>query len=187
MNLPNKKYNIIYADPPWHYNDSRNSHTRFCGGAVGHYQLLKTQDICNIPIKDIADDNCILFLWATFPNLPEAFKVMEAWGFKYKTIGFNWVKTNKNNGKPFFGIGYYTKSNAEVCLIGIKGKIKPISNSVSSIVISPRREHSRKPDIIRDKIVELIGDVPRIELFAREETKGWDVWGNQVDKFSSEQ
>ena len=92
-----------------------------------------------------------------------------------------WIKTNKNNGKPFFGIGYYTKSNCEVCLIAVKGKPIKVSNSVSSVIISPRQEHSKKPDQIRDKIVELCGDVPRIELFARKKAEGWDVWGNEVE------
>lgn len=175
------KYNIIYADPPWHYNDRRNNHTRFCGGAMAHYPTMKTKDICNLPVKDLADDNCILFLWATFPCLPDALQVMKAWGFTYKTLGFSWIKTNKVNKKPFFGIGYYTKSNCEVCLLGIKGKIKPVSNKVSSVIIEDREEHSKKPDIVRDKIVELCGDLPRIELFARKKSLGWDSWGNEVD------
>lgn len=175
------KYNIIYADPPWHYNDRRNNHTRFCGGAMAHYPTMKTKDICNLPVKDLADDNCILFLWATFPCLPDALQVMKAWGFTYKTLGFSWIKTNKVNKKPFFGIGYYTKSNCEVCLLGVKGKIKPVSNKVSSVIIADREEHSKKPDIVRDKIVELFGDLPRIELFARQKSLGWDSWGNEVD------
>jgi len=96
-------------------------------------------------------------------------------------LGFSWIKTNKRSGTPFFGIGYYTKSNCEVCLLGIKGRLPVISNKVSSVIISPRREHSRKPDIVREKIVELFGDLPRIELFARQSTPGWDVWGNEVE------
>lgn len=150
------------------------------GGAVAHYNVMKTEEICKLPVQDIADDNCILFMWATFPNLPDALKVIDAWGFKYKTVGFNWVKTNKNNGKIFFGIGYYSKSNTEVCLLATKGKIKPVSNKVSSVIISSRREHSRKPDEVRDKIVELLCDLPRIELFARQKVDGWDCWGNEV-------
>ena len=126
------------------------------------------------------DYDCILFMWATFPNLPDALRVIQEWGFTYKTLGFSWIKTNKKNGKYFFGIGYYTKSNAEICLIATKGKPKPISNYVSSVIVSPRREHSRKPDEIRDKIVELVGDMPRIELFARQTVDGWDCWGNEV-------
>ena len=176
-----KKYNIIYADPPWSYKDKRDKHPRMCGGATSHYNTMSLERIKSLPIKDLAEKNCMLFLWVTFPNLQEGLDVIKAWGFKYKTLGFSWIKTNKNNGKPFFGIGYYTKSNCEVCLIGVKGKPIKVSNSVSSVVISPRQEHSKKPDEIRDKIVELCGDVPRIELFARQKTEGWDVWGNEVE------
>lgn len=175
-----KKYNIIYADPPWSYKDKRDKHPRMCGGATSHYNTMSLEQIKALPIKDLAADNCMLFLWVTFPNLQEGLDVIKSWGFKYKTLGFSWIKTNKNNGKPFFGIGYYTKSNCEVCLIGVKGKPIKVSNSVSSVIISPRQEHSKKPDQIRDKIVELCGDVPRIELFARKKTEGWDVWGNEV-------
>ena len=176
-----KKYNIIYADPPWSYKDKRDKHPRMCGGAISHYNTMSIEQIKSLPIKELAADNCMLFLWVTFPNLQEGLDVIKAWGFKYKTLGFSWIKTNKNNGKPFFGIGYYTKSNCEVCLIGVKGKPIKVSNSVSSVIISPRQEHSKKPDQIRDKIVELCGDVPRIELFARQKTEGWDAWGNEVE------
>lgn len=176
-----KKYNIIYADPPWKYNARNNTQTKFGGGAMGHYDTMNVEDICNLPIKNLADRNCALLLWVTFPRLKEGIKVMESWGFKYTTLAFSWVKTNKHNNKPFFGIGYYFKSNCEVCLLGIKGKMKPVSNKVSSVIISPRQEHSKKPDICRERIVELFGDLPRIELFARQKTEGWDVFGNQVD------
>lgn len=176
-----KKYNIIYADPTWSYKDKRDKHPRMCGGATSHYNTMSIEQIKELPINDLAEENCMLFLWVTFPNLQEGLDVIKAWGFKYKTLGFSWIKTNKNNGKPFFGIGYYTKSNCEVCLIGVKGKPIKASNSVSSVIISPRQEHSKKPEQIRDKIVELCGDVPRIELFARQKTEGWDVWGNEVE------
>jgi site-specific DNA-methyltransferase (adenine-specific) len=194
------KYNIIYADPPWDYNDKRDKHPRLCGGANVHYPTMKTKDIALLPIEQIAADNCMLFMWATFPNLPEAFALMKSWGFKYKTVGFTWIKTNKiqrpaeeyhpnhqiigNNqtgfSAPFFGICYYTKSNAEVCLIGVKGKPIKISNDISSVILSPKEEHSKKPDIVREKIVQLCGDIPRIELFARNATEGWSVFGNEV-------
>lgn len=175
-----KKYQIIYADPPWKYNSRADHKTRFRGGAYGHYDLMSMQDIKALPVPQIADDNCVLFMWCTFPCLDEQIKLFETWGFKYKTLGFSWIKTNKNNGKPFFGVGYYAKSNAEICLMGIKGKMKPICNSVSSCIISPRREHSRKPDEARDRIVQLFGDIPRIELFARHQFEGWDCFGNEV-------
>jgi len=182
VNCRNKKYKIIYADPPWAYNDKRNKHPRLCGGALSHYKTMSIQEIKNLPIKDITEENCMLFLWATFPNLQEALDVIKAWGFKYKTLGFSWIKTNKNNGKPFFGIGYYTKSNCEVCLIGVKGKPIVIDNSISSVIMETKQEHSKKPNLIRNKIVQLCGDLPRIELFAREKVEGWDAWGNEVNK-----
>jgi len=179
--FPDKKYNIIYADPPWGYKDKRDKHPRMSGGATSHYNTMNIEDIKNLPIKYITEDNCMLFLWTTFPNLQEGLDVIKAWGFTYKTLGFSWIKLNTKNLKPFFGIGYYTKSNCECCLIGVKGKPIIKNNDVSSVLMEPRERHSKKPDIVRDKIVRLVGDLPRIELFARDKTEGWDVWGNQVD------
>lgn len=176
-----KKYNIILADPPWQYNNRANHKTTFGRGACGHYELMTMDEIKNLPIQSLSKENCALFLWTTFPFIDKQIRLFEHWGFQYRTVGFTWVKTNKNNSKPFFGVGYYTKSNAEVCLLGIKGKMKPVSNKVSSVIISPRREHSRKPDEVRDRIVELFGDIPRIELFARERVEGWDSIGFDLD------
>lgn len=176
-----KKYSIIYADPPWKYNSRANHKTRFRGGCCGHYDLMSMDEIKALPLPEMANDDCALFLWCTFPYLDKQIKLFKHWGFRYRTVGFTWMKTNIKNGKPFFGVGYYAKSNAEVCLLGIKGKLKPVSNSVSSMIVSPRREHSRKPDEVRENIVRLFGDLPRIELFARTETEGWDVWGNEVE------
>lgn len=175
-----KKYSIIYADPPWKYNSRTNKKTKFGGGCGGHYNLMTMNEIEKLPIPQIAADNCVLFLWTTFPYLDDQIKLFEKWGFDYKTLGFSWIKTNPKNGKPFFGVGYYAKSNCEICLMGIKGKMKPASNKVSSCIIAPRREHSRKPDEVRERIVQLFGDIPRIELFARQTFDGWDCWGNEV-------
>ena len=171
------KYKIIYADPPWSYRNMGNIQAT----ASAQYDTMDNQDIMDLPVDDLSSDNSILFLWATFPKIQEALDVIKAWGFEYKTIGFNWVKTNPKNGKPFFGVGWYTKSNAEVCLIGVKGKAPKVSNSVSSVIISPRGRHSEKPKEARDRIVEFCGDIPRLEMFARESTDGWDVWGNEVE------
>lgn len=176
----NKKYQIIYADPPWSYRDKRNKHPRICGGALSHYPTMSVEEIKGMTLP-LIDTNCMLFLWATFPCLQEGLDVIRAWGFRYKTLGFSWVKTNKKNGQPFFGIGYYTKSNCEVCLIGVRGRPIKQSNMVSSVLIAPRERHSKKPAIVRDKIVQLCGDVPRIELFARDRVDGWDAWGNEVE------
>jgi len=172
-----KKYQIIYADPPWAYRNMGNIQAT----ANAQYNTMNNQDICDLKIEEIADENSILFLWATFPRIQEALDVIKAWGFEYKTIGFNWVKTNPKSGTPFFGVGWYTKSNAEVCLIGVKGKAPKISNSISSIIIEPRGKHSVKPNEVRNRIIKFCGDIPRIELFAREKTEGWDVWGNELE------
>ena len=122
-------------------------------------------------------------MWATYPCLNEALETIKAWGFKYKTVGFTWVKVkrNKKSDTWFWGLGHWTRANAEICIIATKGKPKRISKSVHSIIDAPVEEHSKKPDITRDRIVQLMGDLPRIELFAREETPGWDVWGNEVN------
>ncbi len=126
--------------------------------------------------------DCMLFIWATFPQIQEALDLIKAWGFDYKTVAFSWVKTTKDGSKPAFGVGYYTRNNVEICLLGVKGKpFKEVGN-MSSVVISPREEHSKKPDIVRDKIVELCGDIPRIELFARKE----DVFGNEIKNSNEE-
>lgn len=170
-----KKYDIIYADPPWRYNNRR------CNGACeNHYETMKIKDICDLPVKNLCSDNCVMFLWTTYPMLQEAFKLIESWGFKYKTIGFQWIKQNKSGNGYFFGLGRWTRGNSERCLIATKGKPKRINNSVSQLIVSPIQSHSKKPDETREKIVELMGDLSRIELFARQSTKGWDVWGNEV-------
>ena len=105
---------------------------------------------------------------------------MKEWGFTYKTCGFNWVKRNKKSNTFFFGMGYWTRANSELCLIGTKGTIKRKSNKVFQIVDTPIEEHSKKPDVVRDRIVELVGDIPRIELFARQTANNWDCWGNEI-------
>ena len=173
-----KKYQVIYADPPWSYKDKRNKNPKMSGGALAHYQTMDIEAIKLLPVKNICSEDCILFLWVTFPQLQEGLDVIKAWGFKYKTLGFSWIKTNKKNGKPFFGIGYYTKSNCEVCLIGIKGKPIKASNNVSSVVISPREQHSKKPEEVRNRIEEFVGGGRNmIELFARQSADRWDCWG----------
>lgn len=173
-----KKYNVIYADPPWKYK----TWTEGGGTAEKHYPTMKLDDIIKMKdtIEKISDNNCILFLWVTFPCLLEGLKVMKEWGFTYKTCGFNWVKRNKKSNTFFFGMGYWTRANSELCLIGTKGTIKRKSNKVFQIVDTPIEEHSKKPDIVRDRIVELVGDIPRIELFARQTADGWDCWGNEL-------
>lgn len=177
-----KKYNIIYADPPWQYKDKmkmRGVHGMI-RGAESFYNTMSLEDIKRLPIADISEQNAILFMWITMPLLDKAIETMEAWGFKYKTCGFCWIKRTKN-GKIHLGMGHYTRGNAELCLIGIRNR-KPQfrTRSLSQVVESEIRKHSQKPDEVRAKIVELCGDLPRIELFARQYADGWDCWGNEV-------
>ena len=179
MTKAGKKYKIIYADPPWQYRVySQKGQGR---SAENHYHTMNIKDIMALPVDKIADKDCILFLWITFPCLKEGIEVMERWGFKYKTCGFNWVKRNKKKNTYFMGLGFWTRSNSEVCLIGTKGQPKRVSKSVSQICDARIMEHSRKPAEIRERIVELCGELPRIELFARDKVKGWDSLGDEMD------
>jgi len=172
------QYNIIYADCPWQYKVwSKKGQGR---SAENHYPTMRIEDICALPVSSMAAPDCALFMWVTFPTLPDAFKVMEAWGFTYKTVAFVWVKRNRKSPGWFWGLGHWTRANAEMCLLATKGKPKRVSAKVHQIIDSPVEEHSKKPDETRRRIVELVGDLPRIELFARQTTPGWDVWGNEV-------
>lgn len=174
-----KKYKIIYADPPWQYRVySKKGQGR---SAENHYHTMNIKDIMALPVDKISDKDCILFLWITFPCLKEGIEVMERWGFKYKTCGFNWVKRNKKKNTYFIGLGFWTRSNSEVCLIGTKGQPKRVSKSVSQICDARIMEHSKKPAEIRERIVELCGELPRVELFARDKVKGWDSLGDEID------
>ena len=178
ISLPNKKYDIIYADPPWSFKTySEKGKDR---SPENHYNVMNLKDICNMPVNNIANDNSILLMWVIDPLLDKAFEVINAWGFKYKTVAFTWTKTNKTKPGFFTGLGYWTRGNPEMCLLATKGKPKRVSKSVAQLVIDQRREHSRKPDRIRNDIIELCGDLPRIELFARQKFDGWDAWGNEV-------
>lgn len=172
-----KKYQIIYADPPWKYKgEMMNS------SVTDHYQWASLEDICSIPIKDISDNNCILFMWVTMPKLNEFMRVVNAWGFEYKSCAFVWVKMNsKATDTYFMGQGRWTRANPEICILATKGNPKRISAGVRQLVVSPIREHSQKPEEVKDRILQLVGDLPRIELFARQKTEGWDVWGNEVE------
>lgn len=193
-----RKYSVIYADPPWRYKNYNYSETksgeRAKRGQEKEYLTMTIDDIKNLPIADISEKDCILFIWVTFPLLQEGLDVIKSWGFKYKTIGFNWVKKNKKQDSLFWGMGNWTRSNSELCLIGIKGDPKRISASVhsvvvesedvansSSVIVSPIEKHSQKPAEIRNKIVQLCGDLPRVELFARQKVDGWDICGNELE------
>ena len=172
-------YEIIYADPPWNYTAFSNKiPSRTKEGQP--YNAMRMVDIYDFKLPNTLE-NSVLFLWATAPLLPEAIHCMKCWGFEFKTIAFTWIKKNKKNKETnFWGMGTWTRSNPEYVLLGTKGNPKAISHSVHSVIETPIEEHSKKPNIVRDKIVELCGDKKRIELFAREKYDGWDCEGNQI-------
>ena len=177
--LPNKKYDIIYADPPWEYRDKALAGNR---GACCKYKTMSIKEMCSIPVKNILNKHCFLFIWVTMPVLNECFKVINAWGFIYKTCAFTWIKTNSVNDNTLFcGMGNWTRANSELCLLATKGKPKRISASVHSVVIESILKHSQKPDEVRQRIIRLVGkDKSKIELFARRKIVGWDSWGEEL-------
>jgi N6-adenosine-specific RNA methylase IME4 len=176
----NKKYGVIYADPPWTFKTYSNKGKD--KSPEKHYSCMSLSDIISLPVGDLAKDDAVLLMWVVDPLLDQAFKVIDAWGFKYKTVGFTWAKTNRTKMGFFTGLGYWTRGNPEMCLLATKGKPKRISKSVPQLVVSERREHSRKPDIMYNHVENLLQG-PYVELFARNKRPGWDSWGNQTDKF----
>lgn len=176
--FPEKKvYDILYCDPPWEFKTYNKK-------SVVPYPTMTDEQLYELPIESLGKENSILFLWVTYPKLIDALNLMASWNYAYKTCGFCWVKRNKKSNSFFFGQGFYTRANTELCLIGTRGKAPRVSRAVSQIIYEPIREHSRKPDIVRDKIVELCGDLPRIELFSRENVAGWDSWGFDKGMFN---
>lgn len=174
-----KKYGIIYADPPWHYRVySKKGAGR---SAESHYPTMTIEEIQALPVSELADKDCALFMWIIFPLLKESLSVLSAWGFKFKTIAFVWIKQNRKSDSLFWGMGYWTRTNAEFCVLATKGKPKRMAKNVHQVIVSHIEEHSKKPDEARRRIVRLMGDLPRIELFARQKSAGWDVWGNEVE------
>lgn len=176
-----KKYTLIYSDPPWQYQKQATGHEKMYGLAERHYKTMTPDELIALKVEKIAEENCLLFLWATFRKLPIALQVMKAWGFEYKTLGFCWIKVSANK-KPKLGLGYYTRQNAEIVLIGSRGKTARLikRHDISSVIITQPGRHSAKPTIVRKRIEQLTGDVSKIELFAREKSEGWDSWGNEV-------
>ena len=167
-----RKYGVIYADPPWAF---RNWSTKGTGrNAISHYDCLDLAALASLPVIDLAADDCALFLWATDPLLPRALKLIEAWGFEYKTVAFYWVKLNaaaKHDADFFTGLGYWTRANPEQCLLATRGKPPRRAKNVRRLVVEKRREHSRKPDCVRERIERLVAG-PYLELFARETKQG---------------
>tara|TARA_R110002020_G_scaffold159981_1_gene344224 strand:+ start:10813 stop:11355 length:543 start_codon:yes stop_codon:yes gene_type:complete len=177
--FPKKKYDIILADPPWYFKSySKKGENR---NATKHYPCMEFNDLLDLDINSIASVDCVLFMWVVDPLLEKSFELIKKWGFTYKTVAFTWAKKNKTNDNLFMGLGYWTRSNPEMCLLATKGKPKRFFKNVKQLIIDKRREHSRKPDCSRDRIVQLCGDKPRIELFARQKVVGWDNWGNHFE------
>jgi len=185
--LPNEKFQVIYADPPWHYNGKMQfdksgkaknfdiNRNIFISAASFKYPTVKTKNLMTMPVHEIADDDCLLFMWSTNPHLAQAISLGEAWGFEFKTVAFVWDKMVHNPGQ-------YTLSNCELCLLFKRGRIpKPRgARNIQQLVKSPRRKHSMKPDEVRDKIVEMFPEQKKIELFARSSFEGWSNWGLDV-------
>lgn len=178
--LPQRHHGVIYADPPWAfktYSDKGKGKS-----PDNHYVCQDIDWIKSLPVADLAAPDCALFLWATWPMMREALDTIDAWGFKYSGLAWEWIKQNPETGKFAFGCGYGTRKNLEPCILARRGKPKILSRSERDFMFAPRREHSRKPDEARTRIERMYGG-PYLELFARQETPGWSSWGNQVDKF----
>ncbi len=187
-----KKYQIIYADPPWQYsskelygdkiNGYKNGQRKRFAKLERKYPTMSVRDICSLNIDLFMDKDCACFLWVTDSHLKEGIKVMESWGFKYKTIAFVWLK-KYNTGTRVYNVAPWTLKSTEICLLGTKGKMSKykIADNIKQLVEAERTKHSKKPNEVRKRIEQLFSDPPRIELFAREKTKGWDVWGNEVE------
>lgn len=179
----NQKYKIIYADPPWNFSSKqlqKENGKRF-NSLEKVYHTEKTKDMKQWNIKSICDNDCAMFMWTTDAHIKEAIELMSAWGFNYVTVAFVWSKQSKN-AKEVYTLGAWTLKNCELCLFGTRGQMLKYkkSNNVKQLVKAERTKHSKKPDIVYSLIEELFGDVPRIELFARQQVEGWDCWGNEV-------
>ena len=185
-----QKYDVVYADPPWAYKTWTSDARVASRGEATPYKTMDMEAIKRLPVQDIAADDCTLFMWVVWPTLPEALEVIKSWGFEYKTCAFAWIKADGSQVDMFheevkadMGLGYWTRANSEVCLLATKGKPSRVDAGVRQAIIEPRRDHSRKPSCVYERIERLMGDCRRIELFARTRRPHWHSWGNQVDKF----
>jgi N6-adenosine-specific RNA methylase IME4 len=168
---------VIYADPPWEFKVySGKGKAR---SADQHYDTDGLEGIKALPVNALAAEDCALLMWAVMPELPGALEVIKAWGFEYKTVGFTWIKQNKVDTGLFWGMGYWTRANAEVCLLATKGSPRRLNADVHQVVMAPVQEHSRKPDEIHARIERLVPG-PYLELYARRDRPGWQTWGNEL-------
>jgi N6-adenosine-specific RNA methylase IME4 len=189
--LPRKHFAAILADPPWRFAtyDKRTAVSGFTGAASVHYETLPDDEVLALPVAELAAEDSVLFLWLVWPHLPLALRVIDAWGFRYKTCAFAWLKGHAGQLELFhddinvmMGTGYWTRANSEVCLLATRGRPKRLDAGVRQGIIEPRREHSRKPDCVHSRIERLVSG-PYLELFARQSRPGWTSWGNEVTKF----
>jgi N6-adenosine-specific RNA methylase IME4 len=194
--LPRGHFKAILADPPWRFKTYNEAGRKRCpdwkpfkGSPAVHYDTMSFEDLCALPVADLAADDCCLFLWITWPLLQEAVQLIDAWGFEYKTCAFDWMKARtgqiemfRDDGDAQVGMGFWTRSNTEPCLLAVHGKPKRLDAGVRMGIIEPRRQHSRKPDCVHDRIERLVAG-PYLELFARQTRPGWSAWGNEVGKF----
>jgi N6-adenosine-specific RNA methylase IME4 len=198
--LPKGHFGAILADPPWRFGTwdkqdavqarAKKSRQGTVISASVHYKTMETREIASLPVAGLAAPDCCLFMWICWPNLLDSIKVIEEWGFDYKTCAFSWMKAHVGQIELFTdeapalaGMGYWTRANSEVCLLATRGRPQRLNADVRQGIIAPRREHSRKPDGIHERIERLVAG-PYLELFGRQQRAGWAVWGNQTDKFA---
>lgn len=184
-NLPAGPFRVIAADPPWRFESWSSKGT--AKAADNHYQTMSLEEIAALPIAEVAAPDCLLLMWAVNPMLPQALATMQAWGFEYKTVGFVWAKTTRKSEPTWdprfhMGLGYWTRANAEVCLLGTRGKPKRSSKAVRQLIVEPVREHSRKPEEFYRRTTAL-AEGPYLEMFARQKREGWMTWGNETEKY----
>jgi N6-adenosine-specific RNA methylase IME4 len=193
--LPRKHFGAILADPPWHFQSwaaGRNNGDpvpTYTPARTPDYETMREKEIAALPIGELAADDCALFLWTCWPVLEQSLRIIKAWGFIYKTCAFSWMKADPyrlfaDDKTPFAGLGYWTRANTEPCLLATRGRPKRLNADVRQGIIAKRREHSRKPDCVHERIERLVAG-PYLELFARRSRPGWTSWGNQKDYFDA--
>ena len=188
--LKRNNYGAIVADPPWSF-DVWDKDTGSGRSPSAHYSTASWEELESLPVAALAAPDCALFIWVCWPSLPAALRVISAWSFQYKTCAFDWCKADNTQPNFFIeelpvqiGMGYWTRANSEPCLLATRGKPKRLNADVRQGIVAPRREHSRKPDGIHERIERLVAG-PYCELFGRQKRTGWDVWGNETEKFQA--
>lgn len=175
------RYDVILADPPWQFEYWNRKTSSKRGTGEKYYDVMSVDAIADHSVSSLLNDNAALFLWTSWPFIDQVFKVIKAWGFTYRTLGFIWVKQNPTGFGFFTGMGYYTRRNTEPCLLGVKGSMPVARKDILEIILSPVQKHSRKPHRQYEIIEALYPDARYLELFARNRREGWDVWGNEVE------